>query len=281
MTARQTPPFSLLVPVYSGDSAPFLAAALRSSVDEQQTPPDEVVIVQDGPVGANLLAVLEEFEDATAVPVARVGLPVNRGLAHALEAGLDACQHDVVARMDADDISVPERFAVQLERMAAGWELVGTGMLEFSEDRDGAYRTGHLRTPPATPAQIARYARFHDPFNHPTVVYTKDAVSRAGGYQPMGRMEDYWLFARMLHVGVRAANVPLPLVHYRVSSGAYQRRGGRDLLATELRLQRAFRSIGFVSRSQFARNVIVRGGYRLLPEQLRMRLYRGYFTRTG
>jgi glycosyltransferase involved in cell wall biosynthesis len=278
MSAR--PPFSLLLPVYGGDRAEFFAAAIRSSVDEQTLPPDEVVLVEDGPVGPALRAEIDRFLETSPRPVVHVPLPVNRGLAHALTAGLDACSHDVVARMDADDLSTPQRFELQLERIGEGYELVGTSMLEFTEGPDGSPVLGALRSPPATPEDIDRFARFHDPFHHPTVVYTKAAVARAGGYLPMGRMEDYWLFARMLQAGVRATNVPVPLVHYRVSSGAYRRRGGPELLASELALQRAFLSIGFVSPLQFARNVSVRGAYRLIPEAWRRRLYHRYILRS-
>ncbi|WP_210480568.1 glycosyltransferase [Naasia sp. SYSU D00948] len=277
----ERPPFSLLLPVYRGDRADFLRAAIRTSVDEQTLPPDEVVVVEDGPISPELRAEIEAFVERATVPVVHLPLPVNRGLAHALTAGLEACSHEVVARMDADDLSTPERFAVQLQRIGEGYELVGTGMLEFSEGPDGSPVLGALRLPPAGQEEISRFARFHDPFNHPTVVYTKAAVARAGGYLPMGKMEDYWLFARMLSVGVRAANVPLPLLHYRVSSGAYSRRGGRELLASELALQRAFLSIGFVSPMQFARNVGIRGAYRLIPEAARRQLYRRYVMRSA
>lgn len=275
------PPFSLLLPVYGGDRAAFLRASLRSSVEEQTVPPDEVVLVQDGPVGSELRAEIDAFVARAPCAVVHLVLPINRGLAHALTAGLEACTHDVVARMDADDLSTPDRFEIQLGRIAEGYELVGTGMFEFTEAADGSPVLGARRTPPVTEHDIAKFARFHDPFNHPTVVYTKGAVVRAGGYLPMGRMEDYWLFARMLQQGVRATNVPLPLVHYRISSGAYGRRGGRELLLSEIALQRALLSIGFVSPLQFARNIGVRGVYRLVPESWRRRLYRRYLMNSG
>ena len=114
----------------------------------------------------------------------------------------------------------------------------------------------------------------HDPFNHPTVMYRKQAVLAAGGYGDLPLMEDYALFARMLLGGARAVNVPEPLVYYRVGEAAFKRRGGRELLRSELRLQREFRRIGFTSRPQYARNVLIRGGYRLVPWWCRRAVYR-------
>jgi glycosyltransferase involved in cell wall biosynthesis len=267
------PSFSLLMPVYNGDSAPFLLRAFRSSVIDQSLRPSEVVLVQDGPVSAPLVSAIAELDRTTPVPLKIVILPENRGLSEALTAGLAECSFEVVARMDADDISEPHRFSVQLELIGQGYELVGSGLNEFTETEDGE-RLGVRRVPPTEPDDIRQYARFHDPFNHPTVVYTKAAVARAGGYQPLGMMEDYWLFARMLASDVRAVNSPDALVRYRVSSGAYKRRGGLKLLRSEWMLQRAFVKTGFTTRAQFLRNVVVRGGYRLVPEPVRRRAYR-------
>lgn len=274
----EVPEFSLLLPVYNGDSAEFLRLAFHSSVTDQINKPSEVVLVQDGPVSASLVSAIAELDRATSVPLKIVILPENRGLAEALTAGLAECTYEVVARMDADDISEPHRFQVQLALIAQGYELVGSGLHEFYETAEGA-QLGIKRVPPSAPDEIRRYARFHDPFNHPTVVYTKRAVNRAGGYQPLGTMEDYWLFARMLAADVRAINTPEPLVRYRISSGAYHRRGGFRLLKSEWMLQRALLKSGFTSPTQFVRNLLVRGSYRLVPEPVRRRAYRKMVVR--
>ena len=172
-------PFSLLMPFYDGDRPEFLRRAFLSSVNEQHRPPAEVVLVQDGPVPDDLLACVEALCAQSPVPVVRVVLPQNAGLARALTAGLASCTHDVVARMDADDVSLPERFAVQLPEIEAGADVVGTALLEIGDDEHDVVG---IRTPPTQPDVIARTARLHDPFNHPTVVYRKHAVDAAGGY---------------------------------------------------------------------------------------------------
>jgi hypothetical protein len=269
-------PFSLLLPVYRGDRPDFLRRAFRSTVDDQTLRPDQVVVVRDGPVSTELAQAMADLTAASPVPVVTVLLERNMGLAHALERGLEACAHDVVARMDADDISLPERFARQLELISGGLDLVGTGMYEFADE------VGTIvgrRTPPVGADAISRYARFHDPFNHPTVVYRRAAVQRAGGYKPLGLMEDYYLFARMIQEGARVQNLPDPLVMYRVSAGAYKRRGGVAQLRAEVRLQREFRRARFTSLAQASRNVLVRGGYRLVPEGIRRVAYRRLITR--
>ncbi len=268
------PPFSVLLPVYRGDRADFLRRSLASVTVEQILRPDEVLIVRDGPVPDELedvLARARRGELSGAVPVRVLELADNAGLALALEAGLAEATHDVVARQDADDISVPERFATQLPLIAAGYDLVGSAIQEFDDEADAG---GVIRRQPSDPAQIRRVLALRDPFNHPSVVYRAAAVRAAGGYQPLDLMEDYWLFARMIHDGVRATNVPQVLVRYRVGAGAYARRGGLRLLRSELEIQSRMRRTGITTAPQYARNLAVRAGYRLVPTAARQAAYR-------
>lgn len=263
--------FSLLMPVYRGDDAAHFAKAFTSSVGEQTVKPSQVVLVQDGPVGEELAAAIERVIDASPVPVTRHVIAENVGLARALDLGLGLCEHEIVARIDADDISLAERFARQLPIVEGGVDLLGTGMYEFLDD--GGAIVGR-RTPRTGHDVIARYARFHDPFSHPTVMYRRSAVERAGGYQPLGLMEDYWLFARMIDAGASVENLADPLVMYRVGAGAYARRGGKAQWRSELQLQRALRRIRFTTRWEYLRNVTVRGVYRFVPEGVRKVAYR-------
>lgn len=264
-------PFSLLMSTWAGDDPVQLEDAFRSTVQEQTRPPDDVVLVVDGPVPAALEATISSLAAESPVPVQVLRLAENHGLGPALDAGLRACRHEVVARMDADDLSAPDRFARQLPLIEDGADIVGSGLWEFGEDP--ADVVGR-RTPPTDPEEIRRVVRFRDPFNHPTVVYRRSAVVAAGGYTDLPLLEDYLLFTRMVEAGAVPANLPDPLVSYRVGEGAYARRGGRALLRSELALQRRLRTLGLTSRAEYARNVAVRGGYRLVPERVRKVAYR-------
>ncbi|TDD66483.1 glycosyltransferase [Actinomadura rubrisoli] len=264
-------PFSLLMTVYDGDREEYVRDAFRSAVCDQTLRPDQVVLVQDGPVGPALAACLDGLVASSPVEVTLVRLERNGGLGPALDAGLQAARHDIVARMDADDVAMPHRFQAQVPLVRAGADLVGAGLLEFGADTTDIVGR---RTPPSDPADIARYSRLHDPFNHPTVVYRRSAVIAAGGYGDLPLMEDYWLFVRMIAGGARMVNVAEPLVYYRVGDGAYERRGGRALLRSELRLQREMRREGFITGPQYWRNVVVRGGYRFVPTAIRRPFYR-------
>jgi hypothetical protein len=173
---------------------------------------------------------------------------------------------------------LPHRFETQLPLLEEGADLVGSALLEFGDSPDDIVGK---RVPPATPEAIVAYSRFHQPFNHPTVVYRRTAVEAAGGYHDLPLMEDYLLFAKMIQAGARVANVIEPLVLYRVGAGAYARRGGLDMVRSEWVLQRRLRGMGFTSRPQFVRNIVLRGGYRLVPEHVRRLSYRKLIARAG
>jgi GT2 family glycosyltransferase len=271
-------PFALLLAVWGGDDPRFLRHAFISSVHEQTRRPDQVVLVQDGPVPEELAAMIAELVATSPVRVDHVVMEHNVGLGPALDAGLAASDHEIVARMDADDVSLPERFERQLPLVEAGADIVGSGLLEFGTSPEDVVGR---RTPPTDPAAIRRAIRFRDPFNHPTVVYRRSAVQAAGGYTDMALMEDYLLFARMVDAGARPANLAEPLVCYRVGAGAYARRGGRALLRSELAVQRRFLHLGITTRTEYVRNVVVRGGYRLVPEALRRLAYRALIANRG
>ncbi|UKJ65530.1 glycosyltransferase [Cellulosimicrobium cellulans] len=266
-------PFSVLLPYYRNDDPAHLRRSFLSVTADQTRTPDEVVLVEDGPTGHELDATVRGLLEGAVVPVQHVRLETNVGLARALEEGLARCRHEIVARQDADDVSRPGRFARQLPLLEQGFDLVGSAIEELDGRRAGE---GLVRVPPTTQADIERRARFASPFNHPTVVFRRTAVREAGGYQHLDLLEDYWLFARMIARGARVANVPEPLVLYRVDAGAYRRRGGRRLLRSEIELQRRMHRIGFTTRAQHVRNVVLRGGYRVLGEPVRRALYRSW-----
>lgn len=269
--------FSLLMPVYHGDRARYIRRALESNTVAQTRPPDQVVIVRDGPLPPDLAQELERSVTASPVAVTVVELARNSGLATALTTGLAHCTNDVVARADADDVSYPRRFERQLPLIEAGADLVGSAVHEIGDDETPVA----LRRAPVDPAEIAALAKRRNPMSHPSVVFRRSAVEAVGGYLHVPLAEDYWLWVRMLHAGAQVRNVDEPLVGYRVSGGAYERRGGLAIFRADLLLQSRLRAIGYVGFVEWLRNVILRGGYRLMPLRVREAAYRWMVNRRG
>jgi len=261
--------FTLLMAVYANDDAAFFRAAYDSATRQQTRPPTFVVLVRDGPVGTDIADFLTEVESDPKVTVVR--LEENRGLAAALNAGLERITTDIVARADADDICLPQRFAVQIPLVGAGLDIVGSAIEEFTDDPAVPGEVRHVRT---TQNDIVRHARMQCPFHHPTVVFRKQAVLDAGGYPELPNMEDYLLWVRMIANGARVGNTDQVLVRYRVGAGAFARRGGRKLARSEAQLQKEFRAMGFTTRWQYVRNRLLRGFvYRHMPASWRQTGY--------
>ncbi|MDY6143829.1 MAG: glycosyltransferase [Arcanobacterium sp.] len=265
----EVPQFAVLMSVYAGDNPAFLQRSLESISVDQSLKPAQIMLVQDGPVTSELGAVIRAASSIAQQEVTVLRFDENRGLAAALDDGLRACDYDIVARQDADDISVPFRFELQIPFMK-DLDILGSALTEFDTDPRSP---GLVRTQPTKHRDILRAAKLRDPFNHPTVVFRKGIVEGAGGYKGGGRMEDYWLFARMLQSNARVANLPDSLVYYRVGSGAYERRGGRGMTSTEFHMQMLMYSAGFTNTFEFLRNLVVRVPYRLVPARFRERIY--------
>lgn len=214
--------YSVLMAVYSGEKPDNFAASIQSMLD-QTVPTDDFVIVCDGPLTPALDAVLADFTARYPGVFRIVRLPENMGVGPAANAGLAVCRNELVARMDSDDISVPDRCRRQLERFAACPELTLLGgMIEEFDNRTGSPLS--IREVPLDNGAIRKYARRRSPVNNVTVMYRRSAALAAGGYRKLRRAEDYDLYLRMLINGCYAENLPDILVKVRVDVGDYHRR---------------------------------------------------------
>ena len=273
--ARDAEPFSVLMPLWAKDLPERVEQAIRSVTEEQQLRPDLLILTVDGPLPAPLDALVERVGGGEFGPATVLRHDAHRGVAAALQDGLEASPHELVARADADDLCRPERFARQIPRMHRdGLDLLGAAMREFS-DRIPAGE-GPLRTRPLTHEEIIRYLPRHSPFHHPTMVLRRTTVLAVGGYRDLPLLEDYWLWERMMLGGARMANLPDVLVDYRVDEQLFARRGGLRLFASDLRLQRRFVLDRVTTPTGFLRNLAERGVYRLVPGWARRMVYRRF-----
>lgn len=270
--------FSLLMSVYHRDVPEQLELALRSGVTDQTLRPHQVVLVVDGQIPAPLRAVIDDFAAGTEIPVDVLELPQNFGLAAALREGLAVCRYDIVARADADDYSLPQRFAQQVPLVADGsFDVLGSAMNEFVDDHA---RAESVRSAPTDPRKIRDVMPARNPMLHPTVVFRKSAVDAVGGYTEVPGAEDYWLWARMDRAGFIFGNLEQPLVGYRIS-GAYARRGGLEAFARDYQIQRRLYNGGVLSKTRWARNMMVRTVYRFVPLELRKKAFQTLTSARG
>ena len=224
--------YSILLPVYHKDKKEYLILSIESMLN-QTVKSDDFVIVKDGPLTAELDEVLNEYASNKGNNINIVGLETNSGLGAALDYGLGFCKNELVARMDADDISLPTRCERLLELFDKNPKLsiAGTNMDEFDEDPHVLVSS---RVVPSTDEEIKKFIRRRNAFNHPTVMFKKSEVQRAGSYSSNGNIEDMDLFSRMMSVGCVAENIPESLLLSRKTVGAAVRRpAGRSLSGDE------------------------------------------------
>jgi glycosyltransferase involved in cell wall biosynthesis len=269
--------FSVLLPVYHADHAAHLELALASLID-QTVQPDEIVLVEDGPVPGDLSAVIDGFEARAGNRLKRIRLDQNYGLVRALNTGLDHCSFDLVARMDSDDLCVPDRFERQLAFFEANpeYSLVGGMLEEFMETRGDM---GRFKTLPLTHEEILAWSKKRCPFNHPSVMYRKPVIASLGGYRQFSNFEDYYLWVKLLHAGHKAANLPDVLVHYRLGPDFVKRRKGLRYFFREYALLKELRRMRFLNRSQFILNIARRLPLRVMPGFIVKWVYRYYLRR--
>lgn len=263
--------YSVLMSVYGKEKAAYLRDSVESML-AQTAPPDDFVLVCDGALTRDLDNVIAQFTECWPGLFQVIRLPCNQGLGKALNVGLQACKHDLVARMDSDDLSVPERCALQLQLFTQRPDLaiVSGTVAEFESD---PAHTVSVKTMPRQQDAILQYAKLRNPFNHPAVMYRKSAVLCAGGYQDAPLHEDYDLWVRMLIRGAQGYNLPQVLCYMRVDNGLYARRGGLQYLKHISSFHKKLYQIGFCNRQEYVASVFVYTVSCLIPAQVRRQLY--------
>ena len=214
--------YSILLPVYHKDKKEYLILSIESMLN-QSVKSDDFVIVKDGPLTEELDELLDKYAANKDNHINIVSLETNGGLGAALDFGLQHCKNELVARMDADDISLPTRCERLLELFEKDPNLAiaGTNMDEFSEDPSVLVSS---RVVPSNYEDIKKFIRRRNAFNHPTVMFKKSEVKRAGSYSSNGNIEDMDLFSRMISAGCIAANIPESLLLYRANKDNFKRR---------------------------------------------------------
>lgn len=268
------PNFSVCMSVYRNDKPDDFLTAVRS-IYEQTCPPDEIVLVVDGPVPDvidNAIGLLQEE-----VPVMKViRLQQNMGHAIARQTGLEAARNNLCAVMDSDDIAVQERFEKQLRAFEENPEVsvVGGIIHEFIGTTDNVAGT---RMVPERDDEIKEYLKARCPMNLVTVMLKRDDVMKVGGYQDWYCEEDYYLWVRLALAGYKFYNIQENLVNVRVGEEMYQRRGGWRYFKSEANLQKYMFHHDIISLPRFIYNVSIRFAVQVaMPNWLRGWVFRTF-----
>ncbi|WP_368162434.1 glycosyltransferase [Aeromonas sp. s6] len=263
--------FSVLLSLYCKESPAYFTQAMRSIWHDQTMKPSQVVLVKDGPLTHELDAEVEYWISELGDAITIVALSHNQGLAVALNQGLQYCKYDLVARMDTDDIAMPERFKLQVEFMNSNHDIaVSSGFIEeWNSDFSMKISSRWL---PLSHESITKFAKMRSPISHPASIFRKSVIIQVGGY-PDVYPEDHLLWIRVLQSGFKLANLPKLLLRMRTGDDFITRRGFKFLKGELLTYHIMYRS-NFLTLNQFFKVSILRSLVRLAPNFLKVILYK-------
>ena len=269
--------FAVLMAVYYRDDSNLFQVAV-DSVFSNSLQPEQLVVVVDGPLSEDLETVLKVLTLKYSTNIEILRLPINQGLAYALNAGLRHISLPWVVRADADDLNLSNRFATLagLLKTHPFLELMSSSILEV----DRAGRPIAVREVPTSEDEIRQFAKIRNPFNHMAVAYRRDAVLACGGYPNVHLKEDYALWCHMLARNTPVTNTNEILVHATAGRDMYRRRGGWRYAKAELELQNLMVSCGLKTRGRAWRDGLFRATGFLMPAGLRGKVYEIFLRKT-
>ena len=264
---KKHPPFSVLMSLYIKEQPSYFQTCMDSILN-QTIKPDEIVIVEDGPISSEVEEVLNHYIKENVGLIRTIAYTPNRGLGYALRIGVEACANELIARMDTDDIARKDRFEKQLIAFQIDPELdiFGSQIDEFEDTPDMIVAR---RTVPVTDAEIKEYQKRRDAFNHMTVMYKRNAVLKAGNYQTCPLMEDTYLWVRMILAGARCGNSNESLVYARIGEGMYERRGGWKYFLEYKEGRKKVLETGYISKKDYIVTLLIQLVVALMPKKIR------------
>lgn len=259
--------YSVLMSVYHKEKPEYLRESMES-IYNQTVPTDNFVLVCDGPLNPSLDDVIAEMQKKFGSRLYVHRLAKNGGLGNALNEGMKYCRHELIARMDSDDVSNNDRCEKEIGIFEDHPEVsIVSGVIEgFVGD------ISHIqsrRVVPEKQKEIIAFAKKRNPFNHPCVMYRKSAVEAAGGYQDFYLLEDYYLWIRMLQKGFIGYNIQTPILWMRAGSDMYKRRGGWKYVQSQIQLFKYMKDTGFISFGDYIMQAGIRMCAAMVPNALR------------
>lgn len=265
--------YSVLMSVYAKEKAEYLKQAMES-IWNQTVQTDDFVLVCDGPLNNELDAVIESMQYDHPDSLHVIRMKENGGLGVALNVGLKHCRHDLIARMDSDDIACHDRCERQIALFREHPEvsLCSGTVIEFIHSTDHIVGKREL---PGTYEEIIEFSKKRNPCNHPAVMFKRTAVEAAGGYDEKFHLfEDYYLWVRMLRNGVKAMNITDVILYMRTPVDLYLRRGGRDYAKNMLAFHRWMKSVGWISTGGYLTGALPHALICVMPNSIRKLVYK-------
>ena len=217
---------SVLVPIYYKEKVETINKCLSSMVS-QTVKPNEIVCALDDPSTSEIEKAIDTFAQENDIKIVKCYCERGRGLGAVLHVGVENCSCDYIARMDADDVAIPERLEREKEYLDQNKDIdvVGSNIAEFENAIDEIIA---YRNVPEQDAECKVMLKRRDPINHMTAMFRRDSVLKAGNYSSeMKSCEDTYLWTAFYAAGLKFANIQDNLVYVHAGREMYERRGGK------------------------------------------------------
>jgi len=255
--------------VYSKETVGSLNQCLES-LAVQTLPATEIIVVKDGLLSNELDRVLLLWQEK--LPLKIIGYKENKGLAYALNYGIQFCTYELTARMDSDDICIPDRFEKQIKYFEEHKNavIVGSNILEFYENNNIMIFLGERKYPVFTNKKSKSLYK-GTPIAHPTLIIKTELLKKYRYNDNTFQNEDIDLWFRLLLDGYSIENINEPLIKYRITDKFFLRRNYKKALS-EFKIYwiNLFMSNGFSLLLIFP---LLRFISRLLPVYWKKKLY--------
>ncbi|WP_094603517.1 Putative glycosyltransferase EpsE [Sporomusa silvacetica DSM 10669] len=248
-------------------------ATLKESIDSiiNQTYTNwELVLCDDGSTDTTF-KIAQQYASKYQGKIKLLKNEKNLGLAATLNHCLQYATGEYIARMDGDDISLPERFEKQVAFLSANpeYQVVGTQMISFDE-------TGEKGIKYAVEKPDKSYLLYNTPFAHATIMMRRTAYEQLGGYRvhkEVTHCEDVDLWFRFYKAGFTGYNLQIPLYKVRESLKDFKRRKFLYSLNAAIVCYKGFKLLGYPAKDYiFLLKPIISG---LIPSPI-MKLYHNY-----
>ena len=212
--------------VYKNDNHIHFNESLNSIWSMQTLKPYEIVLIQDGDVSEEIKSVLNQWKKKLGKKLILIVNKVNLGLTKSLNLGIKKCSGDLIARMDADDISKKNRFELQVNFLKKNLDVdvLGGSMQEFDDFNSCLY----IRKYPLNMQQILKTISKASPLCHPSVMFRKKVFDDGNFYDENYKTSqdiDFWF--KLISKGYKIANIDNVIILFRKNKDFYKRRSLR------------------------------------------------------
>lgn len=264
---------TVLMSLFWREREEYLDIAFES-LYKQTVQPTEIILVTEGELPVALNVIVEKWVNVFSSSVLKI-IPAltAKGLPACLNIGLKEAKGNYIIRFDTDDFCKEDRIEKQLLffQQNPSIVLISSVMEEYDATLTKLLT---IRKVPLMHNDILKYAKWRNPFNHPSVAYKKDIALKLNGYPEVGSNEDYAFFCNFLVSGYQTANLNEVIVKARTGKEFANRRRGKKYLQGEIECLKYIRSIGFYNIYEYYFHFISKKVVRSLPTFIVKSIYK-------